>query len=68
MYVYIYIYIYIYIYVSCVQVCDMYPELKSRLSSIAEANVHRVKKARGSVMFKIKQGINMVAGRARSSR
>jgi CRP-like cAMP-binding protein len=32
-------------------VCEMYPELKSRLSTIAEQNVHRVEKARGSVSF-----------------
>jgi CRP-like cAMP-binding protein len=32
-------------------VCEMYPELKNRLSTIAEQNVHRVEKARGSVSF-----------------
>jgi len=42
-------------------VCKMYPELRSRLLAIAEANLHRVKKARGSVMFKIKQGIKTVS-------
>mmetsp|Transcript_39907 Transcript_39907/g.78153 ORF Transcript_39907/g.78153 Transcript_39907/m.78153 type:complete len:564 (+) Transcript_39907:113-1804(+) len=39
------------------EVCKMYPELKSRLATIAEANMHRVNKAKGSVMFKLKQGV-----------
>lgn len=43
------------------EVCKMYPELRKRLISIAEANMHRVKKARGSVLFKLKQGIRNVS-------
>uniref|UniRef100_A0A6U4N5F2 cGMP-dependent protein kinase n=2 Tax=Hemiselmis andersenii TaxID=464988 RepID=A0A6U4N5F2_HEMAN len=49
------------------EVCKMYPELKSRLAMIAEANMHRVNKAKGSVMYKLKQGIMHVMGRRESS-
>jgi len=43
-------------------VCEMYPELKNRLSTIAEQNVHRVEKARGSSKFmEMKREIDRVS-------
>ena len=43
-------------------VIERYPVLRSRLNTIAEDNMRRVKKAQSSMMFKLKSGIKNMTG------